>query len=120
MSETAASHLPEVDADALRAALADHELPVLVEYMASDCVWCQRLEPVLVAALPKFEGRLRMLKVDIERYPEAKPTDQPRAVPTIALYRGGRMIMSKSGMIQRQQLDVFLNHWLDPANEGLN
>lgn len=120
MSETPASRLPEVDATALRAALADHSLPVLVEYMSADCVWCQRLEPVLLAAQLKFEGRLRMLKVDVERYPDAKPTDQPRAVPTIALYRDGRMIMTKSGMIQRQQLDVFLDHWLDPANEGLN
>jgi len=120
MSDTAASCLPEVDADTLRAALADHSLPVLVEYMADHCVWCQRLEPVLVAAQPKFDGRLKMLKVNVERYPEVKPTDQPRAVPTIALYREGRMIMTKSGMIQRQQLDVFLNHWLDPANEGLN
>lgn len=120
MSDTPASSLPEVDADALRAALSDHGVPLLVEYMAQDCVWCRRLEPVLAAALPRFEGRLKMLKVDVERYPEVKPADQPRAVPTIALYREGRMIMSKSGMIQRQQLDVFLNHWLDPANEGLN
>ena len=119
-ADNAAVSIPEVDAEALRAALADHRLPVLVEYMTEHCPWCNRLEPVLAAAVPKFDGRLKMLKVNVERYPEAKPTDQPRAVPTIALYLDGRMIMSKSGMIQRQQLDVFLNHWLDPANEGLN
>lgn len=120
MSASFAPFLPEVDAEALRAALAEPALPVLVEYMTENCPWCQRLEPVLAAAAPKFEGRVRMLKVDIERWPEVKPTDHPRAVPTIALFRDGRMIMTKSGMIQRQQLDVFLNHWLDPANEGLN
>ncbi|HET7796411.1 thioredoxin family protein [Nevskia sp.] len=114
-----AATLPEVDAAGLAAALSDHALPLLVEYMADHCVWCQRLEPVLAAAQPKFDGRLRMLKVNVERHPEVKPTDHPRAVPTIALYRQGRMIMTKSGMIQRQQLDVFLNHWLDPANDGL-
>ena len=104
----------------VRAALADHSLPLLVEYMGADCVWCQRLEPVLTAAVERHAGRLRFVKIDVERYPEAKPTDTPRSIPTIALYRDGRLIMTKSGLIQRQQLDVFLNHWLDPSNEGLN
>jgi len=116
----AESQLPAVDATALAALIADAGQPLLVEYMTAHCAWCQRLEPVLAAARPAFEGRVRMVKIDIERHPEAKPTDQPRAVPTIAVYRDGRLVMTKSGMIQRQQLDVFLNHWLDPANEGLN
>lgn len=120
MSNAAESALPAVDSGALAALLADHRQPVLVEFMAGDCVWCQRLEPVLVAARPAFAERLTMVKIDVERYPESKPTDHPRSVPTIALYRDGRLIMTKSGMIQRQQLDVFLNHWLDPAHEGLN
>lgn len=119
-AEVTTCSLPEVDAETLRATLADHRQPVLVEYMTEHCPWCQRLEPVLAAAQPKFEGRVRMVKVDIERWPDVKPTDHPRAVPTIAVFREGRMIMTKSGMIQRQQLEVFLNHWLDPANEGLN
>jgi thioredoxin 1 len=112
--------LPAVDSAALAALIADHGQPLLVEYMADDCVWCQRLEPVLAAARAKFEDRLRMVKIDIGRYPEAKPADQPRSVPTIAIYREGRLVMTKSGLLQRQQLDVFLNHWLDPAHEGLN
>lgn len=116
----AESELPAVDSTALAALIADHRRPLLVEYMSEHCVWCQRLEPVLAAARPRFEDRVQMVKIDIERYPEAKPTDQPRAVPTIALYRDGRLITTKSGMVQPQQLDVFLNHWLDPVNEGLN
>lgn len=120
MNDAVVSSLPEVDAAGLRALLADHGQPLLVEYMGSNCVWCQRLEPVLVGAVDQFSERLRFVKIDVERYPEAKPTDTPRSIPTIALYRDGRLIMTKSGLIQRQQLEVFLTHWLDPANEGLN
>ncbi|WP_022975209.1 thioredoxin family protein [Nevskia ramosa] len=112
--------IPEVGAAELKAMIADHRMPLLVEYMADHCVWCQRLEPVLAATMDKFNTRVQLVKIDVELHPDAKPTDTPRSIPTIALYRDGRLIMTKSGMMQRQQLESFLTHWLNPANEGLN
>lgn len=120
MSETLVSSIPEVDTAELKALIADHRLPLLVEYMADHCVWCQRLEPILVATMDKFVNRLQLVRIDVDQHPDAKPTDTPRSIPTLALYRNGRLIMTKSGLMQRQQLESFLNHWLDPANEGLN
>lgn len=111
--------LPSVDRAGLDAALADASRALLVEFMAPHCVWCQRLEPVLLAARAAFAERLQMLKVDVEQHPDARPEGVPRATPTLAVFRNGKLVMTKSGMLQRQQLDVFLNHWLDPANEGL-
>lgn len=120
MSETITASIPEVDTAGLKALMADHRLPLLVDYMADHCEWCHQLEPVLAATMDKFGTRVRLVKVDIDLHPEAKPTDTPRSIPTVALYRDGRLIMTKSGLIQRAQLESFLNHWLNPANEGLN
>ncbi|WP_293394491.1 thioredoxin domain-containing protein, partial [Nevskia sp.] len=102
MSETLNETIPEVDTAELKAMIADHRLPLLVEYMADHCVWCQRLEPVLTATMDKFSTRVQLVKIDVDLHPDAKPTDTPRSIPTIALYRNGRLIMTKSGMMQPQ------------------
>lgn len=115
-----AQALTEVDAEGLAALLAESQALVLVDYFADHCVWCARLEPVLAAAEPAYRGRVRMVKLNAARWPQALPPGGIRATPTVALFRAGRMVMSKSGMIQRGALLAFLDHWLDPANEGLS
>ena len=111
--------LPQLDADGLAQALAETRGLLLVDYYADDCIWCERLEPVLVAAMERWRTEVRMVKVNARTHPQALPAGGIRGTPTIALFRDGRLVMSKAGMIQRAALDVFLAHWLDPANEGL-
>lgn len=114
------SALPELDAEGFASTLADGGSPVLVEYFMKNCVWCERIEPVLVAAAAKYGERLRIAKLNASLHPQALPAGGIRGTPTIALYRAGRLVMSKSGMMQSGPLAAFLDHWLDPANAGLS
>jgi len=118
--EATVAQLPELDAAGFADAIKAEGTPVLVEYVADHCIWCERLEPILTATVEKYQARLRIVKVNVQRYPQTAPAGGVRATPTLALYRGGRLIMSKSGMMQRAQLVSFLDHWLDPTNEGLS
>jgi|GEM_PF-3350856 len=120
MTDTTTSVAPsEVDAAGFLAALTANVPLVLVDYFADHCVWCDRLEPILSAVAPLYWNRVHMVKVNVQRYPQTLPDGGLRATPTIALYRQGKLVMSKSGMMQRPSLIAFLDHWLDPANEGL-
>ncbi|GAC1624101.1 MAG: hypothetical protein NVS9B10_09690 [Nevskia sp.] len=112
--------LPEVDAAGFRVALADMDGLLLVEYFADPCIWCTRLEPVLAAAQHDYLNRVRMLKVNVGLHPQTLPEGGIRGTPTVALFRGGSLLMTRSGLIQRGALYAFLDHWLDPANEGLS
>jgi len=116
--DTEPALLAEVDTAGFRAALAGDK-PVLVDYVADHCVWCERIAPVLEAVLPEYRERLRAVKVNVQRHPDAAPPGGVRGTPTVALYRDGQLVMSKNGMMQRGQLVSFLDHWLDPANVGL-
>lgn len=111
--------LTEIDARGLAAALAVPGPLLLVDYVADHCVWCTRLEPVLLAVEPAFRNRVRMLKVNVSQHPDAMPAQGLRGTPTVMLYRDGRLLMARSGMMQRGALVAFLEHWLDPSNEGL-
>ena len=119
MTETETT-LPEVDAAGFHVALGDTPGLLLVEYFADPCIWCTRLEPVLAAARGDYLNRVRMLKVNARQYPQTLPEGGIRGTPTVALFRDSRLLMTRSGMIQRGALAAFLDHWLDPANEGLS
>jgi len=115
----AISALPEVDAAGLASALSEPGPLLLVDYVADHCIWCARLEPVLLAVEPSYRNRVRMLMVNVSRHPDAMPAQGLRGTPTVMLYRDGRLLMTRNGMMQRAALVAFLEHWLDPSNEGL-
>lgn len=119
MDTAVSAALAEVDAAGLAAALAAPGPLLLVDYVADHCVWCTRLEPVLLAVEPQFRNRVRMLKVNVSRHPDALPAQGLRGTPTVMLYREGRLLMARNGMMQRAALVAFLEHWLNPSNEGL-
>lgn len=115
----ASSAVTEVDAATLARMLAEPGGGlVLVDFFAEHCVWCERVEPVIAAVAPDFAGRVRFVKIDAGRFPEALPAGGIRGTPTLAVYRDGRFLTSKTGMIQKGALDAFLTYWLDPANDA--
>ena len=115
-----ASPLIELDTPGFETARAESGRLLLVEYFAEHCVWCERIEPVLAAAEADYRNHVRMVKINSRLNPEALPEGGIRGTPTVALYRNGKLLMMKHGMMQRAQLKSFLDHWLDPANEGLS
>lgn len=94
--------------------------PVLVDYVREGCVWCDRLEPLVAAAAERHAGKLPVYRIDVGRYPDTAPGGGLRGTPTLAFFRNGKLVMSKTGMQAPAQLEVFLTHYLDPANTGLS
>ncbi len=120
MTDTApAERVAEVDVAGLAEAFKLDVPLVLVDFVTDHCVWCERIEPVLASLIEAYRNRVHFVKINVERHPDAVPAGGIRATPTIALFRAGKLVMSRSGMMQRPALIAFLDHWLDPANEGL-
>jgi thioredoxin-like negative regulator of GroEL len=83
-------------AELVDAAFAARGLLLLDVYTPS-CVICRRMEPMVAAVAIGSGGAVRAYKLDAERHPELAARYDIRGVPSLLLFRDGRLIDRRSG-----------------------
>lgn len=73
------------------------DLPILVDFWAPWCGPCRAMAPTFSALAEELEPHLRHGKVDVDAQPRLAARHGIRAVPTIALFRGGRELVRHAG-----------------------
>ena len=67
---------------------ADH--PVLVDFSATWCGPCKKLEPIVAEIAGDYAGRIKVVKVDVDKSPELRARYRVNAFPTVVVFRGGK------------------------------
>jgi len=78
--------------------------PVLVDFYTTWCGPCRTLAPILETFAKDFEGRLEIVKVNLEEEASLGARFRVSAVPTMMLFRGGIVVDTIVGMPQPQVL----------------
>jgi thioredoxin 2 len=86
-------------------------IPVLVDLWAAWCGPCRMVSPVLEQLATEYAGRLKLVKVDIDRSPRLSERFTVRAVPTLLLLRDGQVVHRQAGAAPAPAL----RSWLDGA-----
>ena len=86
--------------------------PVLVDFFAEWCGPCKALAPVLSQLAGELEGKLRFLKVDIDKNPQAAAYYSIRGIPTLMLFRKGEIKWRQSGFIPKEELRATLSRFV--------
>ena len=84
--------------------LINADEPVLVDFYAEWCGPCKALAPVLAELSGELEGKLRIVKVDIDSNPQAAAYYSIRGVPTLLLFRKGEIKWRQSGFVPKKEL----------------
>jgi thioredoxin 1 len=80
------------------------DVPVLVDFYATWCGPCQTLSPVVQEVAREMSGQLKVIKVDVDRNQAAAQQFQIRGVPTLILFKGGKVLWRKSGLMTKREL----------------
>ena len=84
--------------------LINGDQPVLVDFFAEWCGPCKTMAPILSDVVSKLKGKVRIIKVDIDKNPQAANAFHVRSVPTLILFKKGEIKWQQSGVVPGQQL----------------
>jgi len=87
------------------------ERPVLVDFWAEWCGPCKQIAPALEDLAKDYQGRVRVVKVDIDHNPHTPSKYGVRGIPTIMIFKGGEVSAMKVGALPKSKL----YEWVDGA-----
>lgn len=79
--------------------LINGEHPVLVDFYAVWCGPCKAMEPALLEAARDLDGKVKVVKVDIDKNPGAAQVYNVQGVPTLMLFKKGDVVWRQSGAL---------------------
>ncbi|MDF9800964.1 thioredoxin 1 [Catalinimonas alkaloidigena] len=77
---------------------------VLVDFYASWCGPCQTLSPIVQQVAKELGDQVKVIKVDIDKNPAAAQQFQVRSVPTLMIFKTGKVLWRKSGLMTKREL----------------
>ena len=83
--------------------------PVVVDFYATWCGPCRQLAPMMDRLADPLAGKIKFFKVNIDESPGLAQNYQIEAVPTVLLFRDGKLADRITGLLPESDLQAKLN-----------
>lgn len=90
--------------------IINDDKPVLVDFFAEWCGPCKTMAPELKRFAQDYKGEVRVLKVDIDKNRETATQFNIQGVPTLILFKKGKVLWRQSGAMNAQQLSAIIKN----------
>ncbi len=77
---------------------------VLVDFFATWCQPCKMMHPILEQVKGILGDRIRIIKVDVDKYGPTASQYHIQSVPTLMLFQNGEVLWRTSGVVQKVEL----------------
>ena len=88
--------------------LINSERPILIDFFATWCQPCKVQSSVLNSVKENIGASARIVKIDIDQFPQIAADNGVRGVPTLAVFKNGQLLWKASGVHDVQTLTHLL------------
>ena len=88
--------------------LLKSELPVILDFWASWCGPCKMLSPIISQIAEKYEGKVKVGKVNVDDEPELANAFRVSSIPMVVVMKNGKVVNSSVGYRPLEQIEAML------------
>ena len=79
--------------------------PVLIDFWATWCAPCRAIAPAVEQLAGEYEGKVKIVKVNIDENPRTPTQYEVRSIPTLLLFKDGKVLGQIVGAVGKPKIE---------------
>jgi thioredoxin 1 len=100
-----AAAVGDISDSRFKSEVLESDTPVLVDFWATWCGPCKVMHPVIKALATEYDGRVKVLRMDVDKNPKTTGKYDITEIPTFLFFKGGTKVASFTGVTPKERLD---------------
>src|SRR5665647_628200 len=88
--------------------LINDSRPVIIDFHAVWCSPCKMQSPILKEVASEFGDKIKVIKIDVDQNNEIAGRYNIQSVPTLIIFKNGKLVWRQSGVVSKSQLKSIL------------
>jgi len=106
--------LKELNESNFKTEIIDFNGPALVDFWAPWCGPCRVMGPIVHSLAEKFEGKVKVAKVNIDENQALAGEFGIASIPTFLFFKNGKQVFTHLGAIEEEELESMVKQHLIP------